>query len=217
MSPAAHKPTLLLADDHTLVLEGFTRLLENDYEIVGHSHDGRSVIEDAHRLKPHMILMDISMPEITGIEAARQLRATLPGTKILVVTQQDAPGYVQEAFRAGVMGYLLKQSAAAELRTALLEVLSGHYYISPLVTQGIPPSLIRPLVNPSELFGKGLTVRQREVLRWVAEGKSVKEIANILNISPKTVEYHKAVLMEELGRHTTAELTRYAIENGIVN
>ncbi len=93
----------------------------------------------------------------------------------------------------------------------------GQYYVTPLVTQGIPPNLIRPLINPSELFGKSLTPRQKEVLQWVAEGKAVKEIANILHISPKTVEYHKSVLMEELGRRTTAELTRYAIENGIVN
>jgi len=211
------KPTLLIADDHTLVVEGFTRLLESDYEIVGSSPDGRALIADALRLKPDLILLDISMPEITGIEAARQLRESLPGSKIVIVTQQNGNGYIQEAFRAGVMGYLLKQSAAAELRNALQSVLLGQYYVTPLVTQGIPPSLIRPLVNPSELFGKSLTPRQREVLQWVAEGKAVKEIANILQISPKTVEYHKSVLMEELGRHTTAELTRYAIENGIVN
>jgi len=211
------KPTLLIADDHTLVVEGFTRLLETDYEIVGSSPDGRALIADALRLKPDLILLDISMPEITGIEAARQLRESLPGSKIVIVTQQNGNGYVQEAFRVGVMGYLLKQSAAAELRNALQSVLRGQYYVTPLVTQGIPPSLIRPLVNPSELFGKSLTPRQREVLQWVAEGKAVKEIATILQISPKTVEYHKSVLMEELGRHTTAELTRYAIENGIVN
>ena len=211
------KPTILLADDHTLVVEGFTRLLEAEYEIVGTSPDGRAMIADALRLKPDLILLDISMPKMTGIEAARQIRESLPGAKIVIVTQQNSPGYVQEAFRAGVMGYVLKQSAAAELHNALRQVLTGQYYITPLVTQGIPPSLIRPLVNPSELFGKGLTPRQREVLQWVAEGKAVKEIANILNISPKTVEYHKSVLMEELGRHTTAELTRYAIENGIVN
>jgi len=209
------KPTLLIADDHTMVVEGLTRLLENEYDIVGSSPDGRALIADALRYKPDVILLDISMPEMTGIEAARQLRVSLPNTKLVVVTQQNGPGYIQEAFRAGVMGYLLKQSAAAELRNALQEVLIGHYYLTPLVTQGIPPSLIRPLVNPSELFGKTLTPRQKEVLHWVSQGKQVKEIAQILQISPKTIEYHKSVLMEELNRHTTAELTRYAIENGI--
>ena len=211
------KPTILLADDHTLVLEGLVQLLEADYEIVGTSPDGKALIADALRLKPDLILLDISMPHMTGIEAARQLRDSLPSAKIVIVTQQNGQGYIQEAFRAGAMGYLLKQSAAAELRTALSQVLLGHYYVTPLVTQGIPPNLIRPHINPSELFGKSLTPRQREVLQWVAEGKAVKEIANILQISPKTVEYHKSVLMEELGRRTTAELTRYAIENGIVN
>ncbi len=210
------KPTLLLADDHTLVLEGIARLLENDYEIVGTADNGRAVVVEALRLKPDLIMLDISMPEMTGIEATRVLRASLPNIKIVIVTQQNGPGYIQEAFRAGAMGYLLKQSAAAELLIALNEVMVGHYYVTPLLTQNIPPSLIRPLVNPSELFGKSLTSRQREVLAFVAQGRQVKEIAVELKISPKTVEYHKSVLMEELGRHTTAELTRYAIENGIV-
>ncbi len=210
------RPTLLLADDHTLVLEGISRLLECEYEIVGMSADGKVLVADALRLKPDIILLDISMPEMTGIEATRILRTSLPNSKVVIVTQQNGLGYVQEAFRAGAMAYLLKQSAAAELQNALKEVLIGHYYVTPLVTQGIPRSLFRPLVNPSELFGKGLTQRQREVLMFVAQGKQVKEIAVQLKISPKTVEYHKAVLMEELGRHTTAELTRYAIENGIV-
>jgi len=210
------RPTLLLADDHTLVLEGISRLLESEYEIVGMSADGKALVADALRLEPDIILLDISMPEMTGIEATRILRAALPKTKIVMVTQQNGQGYIQEAFRAGAAGYLLKQSAAAELRNALKEVLIGHYYVTPLVTQGIAPSLLRPLVNPSELFGKSLTPRQREVLRFVAQGKQVKDIAVRLKISPKTVEYHKSVLMEELGRHTTAELTRYAIENGII-
>ena len=210
------KPTLLLADDHTLVLEGIARLLENDYEIVGMASDGRAVVAEALRFKPDLILLDISMPQMTGIEATRLLSASLPATKIVIVTQQNGTGYIQESFRAGAMGYVLKQSAAAELLNALKEVMVGHYYIKTPLTQHIPTSLIRPFVNPSELFGKSLTSRQREVLSFVAQGKQVKEIAVRLKISPKTVEYHKSILMEELGRHTTAELTRYAIENGIV-
>jgi len=150
------------------------------------------------------------------MEAARKLRDCLPNVKIIIVTQQNGPGYIQDAFRAGVMGYVLKQSAAAGLLAALSEVSQGHYYLTPLVPQGIPSNRISPVVNPSELFGKGLTPRQREVLQWVAKGKQVKEIATELHISPKTGEYHKSVLMDELGRHTTAELTRYALENGIV-
>lgn len=156
------------------------------------------------------------MPEMTGMEAARKLRDCLPNVKIIIVTQQNGPGYIQEAFRVSVMGHVLKQSAAAELLAALSEVSQGHYYLTPLVTQGIPSNRISPVVNPSELFGEGLTPRQREVLRWVAKGKQVKEIATELHISPKTGEYHKSVLMDELGRHTMAELTRYALENGIV-
>ncbi len=210
------KPRLLLADDHTLVMDGLRKLLEPDFDVVGSVGNGRALLAEAARLQPDLVLLDISMPELNGIETTKQLRATEPSIKVVIVTQQTGNGYIQEAFRAGAMGYLLKQSAAVELRAALDEVLQGRYYVTPLVTQGIPPSLIRSHVNPSELFGKGLTPRQREVLQWVAEGKAVKEIANILNISPKTVEYHKSVLMEELGLRTTAELTRYAIENGIV-
>jgi DNA-binding NarL/FixJ family response regulator len=156
------------------------------------------------------------MPLLNGIEAARQIHSAVPKCKIVFVTQQADRHYVRAAFRAGASGYVLKQSAAAELLAALHQALNGHFHISELLTRDIPEALLNPKHSPEALFGGSLTPRQREVLQLVAEGKAAKEIAEILKISPKTVEFHKASIMDELGLRTTAELTRYAIANGIV-
>lgn len=210
------KPRVLLGDDHHLIVEGMKSVLANDFDVVGVASNGRDLLTEAQRLKPDAVLLDISMPLLNGIEAARQIKQILPASKLVFVTQASDRAYVQTAFRIGASGYVLKQSLAGELVNALREVLAGAYYITPLLRKGIPEQLFNSQQNPSELFGETLTPRQREVLQLVAEGKSNKEIASVLEISIKTVEFHKAAIMQGLGLHNTAELTRYAIEQGLV-
>lgn len=204
------RPRILLADDHTLVVEGFRRLLEAEFDVVGVVEDGRTLLTAAARLRPDVILLDISMPLLNGIDAARRLRKTQPEAKIIFVTMHADPAYVAEALREGAAGYVLKRSAATELVTAIRQALRGRSYVTPLVRgQGGP----RPR---SRRRSTELTPRQREVLQLVAEGRAAKEIAAILHISVKTVEFHKSRIGEQLGVRTTAELTRYALEHGII-
>jgi DNA-binding NarL/FixJ family response regulator len=208
---------LMLADDHALMLEGLTRLLAGEFEIVGTAADGRTLVAEAERLRPDVIVLDIGMPELNGIEAARQLTKLLPSAKIVFITQQLDPAYVHAAFTAGARAYVAKQSATKELVEAIHEALHGRYYVTPMVGEKAAQlALLDPHKNPSEIFGAALTPRQREVLQLVAEGKTTKQISATLNISPKTVEFHRNSLMDELGVRTTAELTRYAISRGIV-
>jgi len=209
------KTRLVIADDHTLVLEGLKRILESEFELVGTAENGRELLRICEELKPDVVLIDISMPLLNGIDAARQLLRTLPLTKIIFVTMHADSDYVAEAFRAGASGYLLKRSAATELVTAIHEVMKGRYYVTPLVTREALSPLFGGNSEPRKLSST-LTSRQREVLQLVAEGRSVKEIAMILKVSAKTVEFHKAALMDRLDIHTTAELTRYAIGHGLV-
>jgi DNA-binding NarL/FixJ family response regulator len=208
------KPKVLLADDHSLVLEGFRRILEDECEIVGTVEDGRALLESAARLKPHVVLLDISMPLLNGIDATRQLKKTLPDVKVIFVTMHADPAYLNEAFKAGASGYLLKRSAGSELAQAIHSVLEGNYFVTPLLTKGLVTSAIGDAPIPATRQSV-LTPRQREVLQLVAEGKAVKEIAQLLNISPKTVEFHKAQIMEQLDLRTTAELTKYAMAHGL--
>lgn len=209
------RPRLLLADDHTLLLEGIRLLLEPEFELVGSVEDGQALLAAAKKLKPDVILLDISMPILNGIDAARQLRKLLPSARLIFLTMHADPDYVAEAFRAGAMGYLLKRAAASELLTAIRAVLKGNHYVSPLVTRNALELMIS-LPKPGGKFSDRLTPRQREVLQLVAEGRTRKEIATILNISVKTVEFHKATLMRELNLGTAADFTRYAIEHGII-
>ena len=209
---------LLLADDHGLMLEGLTRLLAGEFEIIGTAPDGRTLVNEAQRLLPDVVVLDIAMPELNGIEAARQLSKALPKCKIVFVTQQLDPAYVHAAFRAGAKAYVAKQSASRELVDAIRRALRDHYYVTPMVGEKAAElAELDPRRNPSELFGGSLTPRQREVLQLVAEGKTAKEISAALHISPKTVEFHRNSLMDELGVRTTAELTRYAVSRGIVS
>ena len=209
---------LLLADDHGLMLEGLTRLLSGEFEIAGTATDGRTLVAEAERLHPDVVVLDIGMPELNGIEAARRVNKSLPDCKIVFVTQQLDPAYVHAAFTAGARAYVAKQSASSELVEAIHRALHNHYYVSPLVgPKAAELAAFDPSRNPSELFGSALTPRQREVLQLVAEGKTTKEISAALHISPKTVEFHRNSLMDELGVRTTAELTRYAISRGIVS
>lgn len=208
---------LLIADDHVLMLEGMARLLAGEFEIVGTVNNGRALLSEAERLRPDVIVIDIGMPEMNGIEAARRLSKSLPSARMVIVTQQLDPAYLHAAFSAGVKAYVAKQSAATELVQAIHMALRDNYYVTPLAGKEVAQMAgLDPKRNPAGMFGARLTPRQREVLQLVAEGKTTKQISAALNISPKTVEFHRNSLMDELGVRTTAELTRYAISRGIV-
>ena len=209
---------LLIADDHELMLAGVTQMLSSHVDVVGVARDGRVLVSEALRLAPDLIILDIGMPELNGIEATRQILAALPATKVIVLTQQLSSTHVLAAFRAGARGYVAKQSAATELMEAVEAALSERYYLTVLA---VPKELERSAGgsmsrNPITYFTDPLTPRQREVLVLIAHGKQAKEIASAMNISVKTVDFHKGILMDELGLRTTAELTRYAIANGLV-
>jgi DNA-binding NarL/FixJ family response regulator len=212
-----YKPRILIADDHALVAEGLKGLLAESYEIVGISPNGRSLLADAAMLKPDVIVLDIGMPELNGIDAAVQLGKILPSAKLVFVTQQIDIQYLRAAFRAGGIGYVAKQSATRELLIAIKKALSGEVYVTPLLKDSLPDLSLKDLRQSSDVFAKDLTPRQREVLQLVAEGKTIKEISAALQISPKTVEFHKNALMNEIGLRTTAELTRYAISRGLIH
>ncbi len=209
-------PRVLLADDHTLVLEGFRRIVEQRCEVVGAVEDGRALLEAAVRLRPDLILLDISMPLLNGVDAGRQLKKLLPDVKLIFVTMHADPAYVSEAFKAGASAYLLKRSAARELDQAIEAVLKGQYFVTSLLTREIVTGLSS---EESGLFShrQDLTPRQREVLQLIAEGRTIKEIAALLNISPKTVEFHKAQIIFHLNLRTTAELTKYALAHGLTS
>jgi DNA-binding NarL/FixJ family response regulator len=208
---------LLLADDHALMLEGLVRMLASEFEIVGTANNGRILLTEAERLRPDVIVIDIGMPELNGIEAARRLSKSLPSAKLVFVTQQLDPAYLHAAFSAGAKAYVAKQSAGKELIHAIHMALRDNYYVTPLAGQeAVQLAALDPKRNPAGMFGARLTPRQREVLQLVAEGKTTKQISAVLHISPKTVEFHRNSLMEELGVRTTAELTRYALTRGIV-
>ena len=209
------RPRILLADDHTLVLDGYRKILESSCDILGAAEDGRTLVKLAHQLQPDIITLDISMPHLNGIDTARKLHKELPTVKLIFVTMHADQAYVAEAFKAGASGYLLKRSAGTELVQAVQAVMSGHTYITPLIAKGLVRSAVTGR-TPATKFTDTLTPRQREVLQLVAEGNTVKEIAAALEISPKTVEFHKTQLMEQLDLHTTADLTRYAIAHGLI-
>jgi DNA-binding NarL/FixJ family response regulator len=208
------KPRLLIVDDHELFLDGLRKLLEPDFDVVGSAGDGRAAVAAYLRYSPDLMLVDVGLPLLNGIEAARQVRHFAPEALILFVTMQTDRIYVEEAFRAGGAGYVVKQAAARELVKAIHEVLAGRFYLSSAIVEKLK-DIPSDLAKPSSRHAGQLTPRQREVLQLVAEGKSMKEIARILEISVRTVEFHKSGIMQELGFHSTAELTRYAIEHGI--
>jgi DNA-binding NarL/FixJ family response regulator len=208
------KPRVLLADDHTLVLEGFKKLLEEHCQVVGSVEDGRSLLDAAKRLRPDIVVLDISMPQLNGLDAARRLRKMVPQARLIFVTVHADQDYVNQAFKAGASAYLLKRSAGSELRQAIDAVMKGNYYVTSLIAKNLVQSVISD--TEPDIGGEGrLPMRQREILQLVAEGRTLKEIASTLGLSPKTVEYHKSKLMEQLGLHTTAELTKYALAHGL--
>lgn len=204
---------MLIADDHQLMLAGLTRLIENDCEVLEVVENGRDLVARTFELQPDLVLIDVTMPLLNGIEAARKIRERLPAVKLVFVTMQRNATYVREAFEAGASGYVLKQAAASELGDAIKTVQQGRFFLSKMITDALPPESFSTEKNPAMLFRK-LTPRQREILQLIAEGKSAKEIAWALSISAKTVEFHKKRLLEELHLETTADLIRYAVTSG---
>jgi DNA-binding NarL/FixJ family response regulator len=211
------KPRILIADDHSILLAGLKKLVEEACEVVGTVEDGRALIEAAERLKPDLILMDISMPLLNGLDAARQLKKLVPDSKLLFLTMHSSPTYATEAFKAGANGYLLKQSAASELPQAIAAVLRGQTYLTPAITREVLETALQPTQPALKHSLSVLTPRQREVLQLIAEGRGTKEVATVLNVSVKTVEFHKGRLMEQLDLHSTPALIKFAIAEGLVN
>lgn len=210
------KPRVLMADDHSLILAGLRKLVEEECEVVGTVEDGRALVEAAQQLRPDLILLDIAMPLLNGLEAARQLRTLAPESKLIFLTMHASPTYATEAFQAGASGYLLKRSAATELSLAIRSVLQGQHYLTPLLTKDVLESVLKLSTGKrGKPASQALTSRQREVLQLVTEGHGTKEIATILSLSVKTVEFHKSRIMQQLDLHSTAELTKYAITHGI--
>jgi len=205
-------PRVLLADDHTLLLGAYEKLLAGECEIVGQVSDGRALLEAADKLHPDIIVLDISMPLLNGLEAGRQIKQKLRHVKLVFLTMNEDADLAAEAFRSGASGYLLKRSAASELMTAIREVMNGRSYITPLVTEG----LVGSLLNVSEQKPHELTSRQLEVLQLLAEGRSMKEVGSVLNLTPRTVAFHKYRMMEQLKLKSTAELIQYAVKHHIV-
>ncbi len=213
------KPRVLIADDHTLVAEGVEKLLEHEFQLCGRVGDGRALVRAVEKEKPDIALVDIALPLLNGLDACRQIKKTTPEVKLLILTMHSEQYFVTEAFRAGVSGYVLKQSVAEELVFAIKEVLKGRIYVSPSVAENLVEQALNPVeAAPSGLQGSSdkLSARQREVLQLIAEGQSTKEIASTLNVSIKTIEFHKTRIMKQLGVHSTAELTKHAISIGLI-
>lgn len=206
--------TVLIADDHPLVVEGMISLLRSQFDILGSCSNGRDLVAEAERLQPDIITIDIGMPGLNGIDAATRLKKSCPGSTLVCVTQQNDLEYLLAAFRVGVMGFVSKQDIPAELVTALRTVLQGNLYVTPSL-RSVYNKLIHGESDKLRTNSSPLTPRQREVLQLIAEGKTTKEIAVALNISTKTVEFHRASIVEVLGLRTVAELTRYALQHGI--
>ena len=208
-----NRPRVLLADDHALLLGAFEKLLAEDCDIVGQVSDGRALVAAAEELKPDIIVLDITMPLLNGIEAARQIKHKVPRVKLVFVTMNEDTGLAADAFRAGASAYLLKQSATSELLTAIRQVIAGHSYVTPLITEG----LVGSLMHSDESAGNHeLTPRQREVLQLLAEGRSMKEVGALLNLTPRTVAFHKYRIMQQLKLKSSAELVQYAVRHHVV-
>lgn len=207
-------PRLMLADDHTILVDAFRKLLEPHYEIVGTVSDGRALLDAAPSLNPDVVVIDIGMPLMNGMEAGNRLKELLPSVKVIFLTMNEDPDLAVEAMRSGASGYLLKSSAAEELIRAIEMALKGKIYITRQIGRGMEKSFIR---NPNvKRQAKALTPRQREVVQLLAEGKSMKEVASVLKVTPRTVAFHKYRVMEELNLGTTAELIQFAIKSRIL-
>jgi len=210
------KTKVLLAEDHTVVAEGLQSLLKDSFELVGMVHDGRALLEAVERLRPDVIVTDISMPLLNGLDAVRQIRARRPDARIIVLTMHQDTHLAAQAFRAGVSGYLLKISPGEELINAIREVAQGRSYVTTLLAKDLI-TLLLETGSPARSDDAPLTLRQREILQLIAEGRTMKEVASILNISPRTAESHKYEIMKTLGMETTAALIQYAVRLKLVS
>ena len=209
-----NRARVLLADDHTIVAEACKRLLEPEFEVVGIVADGRALLRANALLRPDLIVTDIGMPLLNGLDAGEQIKDATPEVQIVYLTMIPDPELAAEAFRRGASGYLLKTSAASELVAAVRETLNGRLYISPQITKGTLSDFLHRFKR--DLETKKLTARQREVLQLLAEGRSMKEAAATLNLTTRTVAFHKYRIMHILGLHTNAELVHYALRNFLV-
>lgn len=208
------KTRILLADDHTMICAAFRKLLEPEYEVVGSVGDGRALLKAALDLKPDVVLVDVGMPLLNGLDAGRELKKAMPSVKIVFLTMNPDLDVASEALRIGASGYLLKTSQGGELLDAIRNATKGISYVTPQIDQAMEQIFIR---DPKSLtHSKHLTDRQLEILQMLAEGRSMKEIAYILQISFRTVRYHKYRIMEELNIGSTAELVQYAIKHSII-
>jgi DNA-binding NarL/FixJ family response regulator len=214
MSPS-RRPRVLIADDHTFVAEACAKILEPEFEVVGIVADGQALLEKAPDLKPDIIVLDVGMPLLNGLEAGKRIKSVVRPVKIVYLTMNNDLGIAAEAFRLGASGYLLKTSAASELATAIREVLKGKLYVSPMITKDVDTFFLE--VRVSHMGQEKLTNRQREVLQLLAEGRSMKEVAYILKLTPRTVAFHKYKIMELLRLKTNADLVQYAIREHVIS
>ena len=211
---------VLLAEDHTIVRKGLRSLLDSeaDIEVIGEAEDGRQAVEMAGELMPDVVLMDITMPSLNGFEATRQIKQRFPDVKVLVLTMHANEEYVFQILRAGASGYVVKKAAPTELVSAIRAVHRSESFLSPSISRTVIEEYIQQAEAMSRQDGyERLTPREREVLQLVAEGHSSREIAEVLSVSVKTVETHRANLMDKLGLHSVAELTQYAIRRGVID
>ncbi|HXI23485.1 MAG TPA: response regulator transcription factor [Pyrinomonadaceae bacterium] len=205
---------VILADDHTLILDALKNLLQSEFEVVGTFNDGLALVEGAPALKPDVIVLDIGMPNMNGLNAGQRLKHLMPAVKLIYLTMNHDQDVAAEAFRLGANGYVLKNSAASELVKAIRDVVHGISYVTPLMTEDVLGSVVKHFRNLKST--KHLTLRQKEVLQLLAEGRSMKEAAFILNVSPRTVAFHKYTMMDHLHIKSSAELVQYAVTSQLI-
>ncbi len=206
------RATLLLADDHAVIIEGLRHILEAHFDVVGTAVDGMTLVTSAKELRPDIVIVDVCMPRLNGIDAARRIRAANPDTKIVFLSMHTDAVYVSEALAAGGSAYVLKSSAGFEILAAVREVLEGGTFVTPAIDHRV----VQSGAGSAEKAGGSLSPRRLQVVRMIAEGRRTKEIAEALHISPRTVEFHRYHAMESLGLHTIAEIVQYAIRNGLI-
>lgn len=209
------RPRVVLADDHQMLLDALKELLEPSFQVVGMARDGHALLKVAEKLRPDIIVLDIAMPQLNGLDAGRQLKQSMPGVRLIFMTMNEDPYLVGEAFRAGASAFLLKQAAGLELSEAIAVVLKGGSYVTPSAAKGLDKISLR---TPKDReHAPEPTPRQREVIQLLAEGRTMKEVSRLLNITPRTVAAHKYTAMELLQLKTSAELVQYAIKHGIIS
>jgi DNA-binding NarL/FixJ family response regulator len=208
------KPRVVIVDDHEMVAEGCRKILEPECDVIGTYADPRALLLDLRQLKPDVVILDVSMPRLNGLDTAREIHRMQPGVRIVFLTMSEDPDIAAEAFRGGASGYLVKRSAGSELVLAVREVMNNRFYITPLLTKNLVGTLVHDPHSRKPLYQ--LTSRQREVLQLLAEGRSMKEVAAILHVSARTVAFHKYKMMEHLHVDSTAALIQFAVREGLV-